>query len=141
MEDMKKFLGGVKEFEDMDEESLGLLAADAAIEQFGEGDVILSQGVKGENVWHIIEGSVKVIQKKHDGNKVQLAVLGPGEIIGEISVFTKNPTTAEVVAEKSCRAIRIPGETLSKLTKGNLTTMARFAKSVGYRLSDSAKKR
>jgi CRP-like cAMP-binding protein len=141
MEDIKTFLGGVEEFKDLDDESLELLASSATVDEFSEDEIILSQGVKGEDVWLVLEGSVKVIQKKHDGKKVLLASLGPAQIFGEISVLTNNPTTAEVVAEKDCKAMRIPGEKLSELTKGDLTAMARFGKSVVYRLSDSARKR
>lgn len=141
MEDIKSFLGGIEEFKTLGEAGLGILASSAIVEEFGEGHVILSQGVKGEDVWLVLEGSVKVIQKKHTGKKVLLATLGPAQMFGEISVLTNNPTTAEIVAGEACRVIRIPGENLSKLTKDDLGAMARFGKSIVYRLSDSARKK
>ncbi len=141
MEDIKSFLGGVEEFKALDDESLAFLASSAAVEEFSEGNVILSQGVRGEDVWLVLEGSVNVVQKRHTGKKVVLANLGRAQIFGEISVLTNNPTTAEVVANEDCRVIRIPGENLLKLTKDDLGAMARFGKSVVYRLSDSARKK
>jgi hypothetical protein len=39
MGDIKSFLGGIEEFKALDDESLGLLASSAKVEEFGEGHV------------------------------------------------------------------------------------------------------
>jgi hypothetical protein len=57
------------------------------------GDVIIHEGTPGERFYLIDRGEVSVLK-----NGVEIARLGPGDYVGEISLLKQVPTTATVVA-------------------------------------------
>ncbi len=59
------------------------------------GKVICREGDIGTCSFTILRGSVE-ISKMVDGRKKVLAVLGEGEVVGELAVFTNRPRTATV---------------------------------------------
>lgn len=58
-----------------------------------EGTLIMDQGQMGREAFVIVEGDVTV---KRNGRKV--TTLGPGDVVGEMSLLDKGPRTASVVA-------------------------------------------
>lgn len=65
--------------------------------KFEAGEVIFAEGDAGEYAFSVVSGTVE-ISKQSDGDKKVLAILGPGEIIGELAVFTDHPRTATATA-------------------------------------------
>jgi CRP-like cAMP-binding protein len=57
------------------------------------GTVIIREGTPGERFYLIDHGEVSVLK-----NGVEVARLGPGDYVGEISLLKQVPTTATVVA-------------------------------------------
>lgn len=62
------------------------------------GEVLVRQGNQAEGLYLIASGGVQVTSKDSNGELVVLAELGPGEVVGEISLVLRRPTTADVVA-------------------------------------------
>ncbi len=79
---------------------------------FAVGENLMKTRKYGDDIIIIIRGTVKVIVD----HKVR-EILGPGDVIGEISVLTKNPRTATVTAESPVSALRFPGNVIEKLLK------------------------
>ena len=61
------------------------------------GTMIMDQGQMGREAFVIVEGDVVV---RRNGRKV--ATLGPGTVVGEMSLLDKGPRTATVVCETDC---------------------------------------
>lgn len=61
------------------------------------GTVIVDQGQMGREAFVIIEGSVTV---RRAGRKV--ASLGPGDVVGEMSLLDHGPRTATAVCDDDC---------------------------------------
>ena len=75
--------------------------ADRAVEvDFPVNHVIARQGEIGTGFFLIVSGSVRVIR----GGE-QVAVLGPGEFFGELSVLDGQPRVAQVVANEPTRCL------------------------------------
>lgn len=49
------------------------------------GTEIITQGEPGDSVFVIVEGSVKVYRRQREGGEVIVAVLGSGEVVGEMT--------------------------------------------------------
>lgn len=64
---------------------------------FIPGDVLLREGDTGEAAYLIESGHVE-ISKMVDGRRVVLNTLGPGAIVGEMSLIDKAPRSATVTA-------------------------------------------
>jgi CRP/FNR family transcriptional regulator, cyclic AMP receptor protein len=61
------------------------------------GTLIVDQGQTGREAFIVLEGTVTV---KRNGKKV--ASLGPGTVVGELSLLDHGPRTATVICETEC---------------------------------------
>lgn len=63
---------------------------------FSAGTTIMTAEQTGEVVYFILSGTVKVHIEQEDGSDVIVAILGPGEIIGEMSALDQTSRSAGV---------------------------------------------
>ncbi len=64
---------------------------------YRDGAVIFCEYEPGENLFFIVEGRVKII-KQSKNRDMLLAVLGEGDIFGELALLTKSPRSATAVS-------------------------------------------
>jgi CRP-like cAMP-binding protein len=84
-----------------------LRVADIAEERtFPDGDVFAHEGETGEELYIILTGTVRVLREEH-GTAVEVARRVPGDAIGEMSIISRAPRIASLVAEGDVRAISI----------------------------------
>ena len=57
-------------------------------------EVLFAEGDQGDRLYVIVEGKIKLGRTSSDGRENLLAVLGPGEMFGELSLFDPGPRTA-----------------------------------------------
>ena len=60
-------------------------------------------GTPGEQVFIIIEGLVKVYSPQLDGSEVIIDLLGPGALVGEMSILDKSSRSASVITLEDTR--------------------------------------
>ncbi len=88
------------------------------------GGVIIQQGEEGFSAFLIQSGDA-VVFTEQDGKRVELARLGPGQIIGEMALVVDAPRSASVQALTDCNLITITREVLhDKLQKSDPTIRA-----------------
>lgn len=138
--DTEKFLSTVKVFRKLDQDNLRMLSENVQVQNFSKGKIIVEQGVPGEYLWIICQGSVQIIRKIDGKEEKILATLSPPDIFGEIALISKKPTTAEVRADGPSVVLRIPGEIVASLLKKNLSAKASFSRTSIERLTDNARK-
>ncbi len=71
-----------------------------ATRTYEAGEVIFREGDPGEYAFSIVSGRVEIAAGGTGDRKV-LASLGPGEIVGELAIFTDHPRTASATALES----------------------------------------
>lgn len=71
------------------------------------GNVIIEEGVQQTEVFVVISGLLEVRAKQEDGTETILAKVGPGETLGEISLFHPGPAAATVTAVEFSQLWRI----------------------------------
>ncbi|PJN39946.1 transcriptional regulator [Streptomyces sp. CB02959] len=81
-----------------------------AYRNFRERSVMLRQGSAGTHLLALTEGLAKVVCREPCGVVTWLAFRGPGDLLGEVSVFSGTPRTAEVVALTPCTAVVLEAE-------------------------------
>ena len=64
------------------------------------GSLIVDQGQTGREAFIVLEGTVAV---KRNGKKV--GAVGPGTVVGELSLLDHGPRTATVVCESDCNLL------------------------------------
>lgn len=94
---MESIVLGSHLFKSLDESGRRDLVTSGFVLRFDQGDVLLRQGDPGDTMFVVLEGTVRV-ETSTPGGTVQLAELGPGACLGEVSVLTGGPRTATVTA-------------------------------------------
>lgn len=70
--------------------------------EYERGHLLISQGAQDRNLYFLEVGDLKV-DVKTDQGLLQLAILGPGTVVGEGSFFSHLPRNASVVAYSNCK--------------------------------------
>lgn len=71
------------------------------------GNIIIEEGAMQTEVFVVISGKLEVRAKQDDGSEILLAQVGPGETLGEISLFHPGPAAATVTATEFSQLWRI----------------------------------
>ena len=66
--------------------------------KFPAGAMILTADQPGEMAYVILEGTLKVSTLQRSGRELTLALLGPGEVVGELAVADRAGRSADVTA-------------------------------------------
>jgi CRP/FNR family transcriptional regulator, cyclic AMP receptor protein len=66
------------------------------------GETLFAAGDSGDGCYRLERGLLKVIITSPRGEERILAILGPGEIAGELSIIDRQPRSASVIAVKDC---------------------------------------
>lgn len=90
-------LSGVALFRGLSSRQLETLAPLLHRRTFPAGSNVITAEEQGESVYVILEGTVKVYVNHADGTEVILAILGPGETVGEMSVADSLGRSASVL--------------------------------------------
>jgi CRP/FNR family cyclic AMP-dependent transcriptional regulator len=72
------------------------------------GEFLMHQGKDDEHVYIVLEGELDVVM----AGIGQVALLGSGEVVGEMSFVSSLLPSADVVANTSCRILAVPRKTL-----------------------------
>ena len=84
-----------------------LLAQHARRRVFRRGETIFRHGDPGVALYVLEHGRVKVVVSSEQGDEVLLAVLGAGDVFGELSVFDGLPRSATLVALEDTIALML----------------------------------
>lgn len=96
-------------------DQLKALAAGSHAAFFRSGTLLMSQGDLGGSMFAIAAGTVSVNFIDAQGREQVVATLGPGEIVGEMSLFTGDRRTATVVAVTNVDALEITKTVLERV--------------------------
>ena len=85
-------------------------------QKYPQGIPICPEGRKGNGLYLINSGEVRIMQKKGDTNKV-LQTLGKWNVFGEISLLTGEGFTATIITSTECDITLLPREKFLEIEK------------------------
>jgi CRP-like cAMP-binding protein len=85
-------------FAALDVEAAAALKASMDERRLLKGDVLFSEGDPGDRLYVVTDGKIKLGHASGDGRESLLAVMGEGEMFGELSLFDPGPRTATATA-------------------------------------------
>ncbi|MGH3812756.1 MAG: Crp/Fnr family transcriptional regulator, partial [Pseudonocardiaceae bacterium] len=90
-------------FQGVDPSAVQALSATLEPVDFPRAHVIFAEGEPGDRLYIVLSGKVKIGRKSADGRENLLAVFGPSDMFGELSIFDPGPrtSTATTVTEVS----------------------------------------
>lgn len=80
-------------FKNLNENELGIVAKKVFEKQYKSGAILFVEGMPGEILYIVLEGGVDIFKKTKSGEKL-IANIGPGEIVGEMSLIDEEPRSA-----------------------------------------------
>ncbi|MCL2825436.1 MAG: cyclic nucleotide-binding domain-containing protein [Polyangiaceae bacterium] len=83
---------------------------------FEPGELLVDEGQSAVGLDLILSGEVVVTRKDGDEH-LELAKLGPGDTVGEVSLVLRKPSTARVVAKHSTISLHLPREDFLSLVR------------------------
>lgn len=91
------------------DEAIAALKAHGVLKRYEDGQVIHAKGDPPTGLYGIVEGHVRVSNTRAGGTVLQVAVLGPGQWFGEISLFDGLPRTHDAHAMGDVALLVIDG--------------------------------
>jgi ABC-2 type transport system ATP-binding protein len=104
--------------------------------RFPSGAVIFRQGDSGDEMFIIAEGRV-ALSIAVEGHEQQLAVLGPGEFFGELSLLSGAARTATATATEETALFAIGRDVFKMMVQDDIEIVFEMMKKQGTRLSAS----
>jgi len=126
-------------FKSLDEAGRQRLLQSGFVMRFDAGDVILREGDRGETMYLVMEGQVRIETTAPSGT-LPLAELGRGACVGEVSVLTGSPRTATVTAITPVKAVTFARHRITRLLDENPKVRALLDTLVEARARDTIEK-
>jgi len=92
-------------FRKIDPKRLRVIAMMAEQLSFKAGERLFEKGDEGDAAFIVLEGEVDVLVPV-TGGETSVAVLGPGQIVGEMAVLTDQPRSTAIAARTDLRVMR-----------------------------------
>lgn len=105
---------------------------------YNDGETIVEEGMQSRTMYVVQSGKVKVVKINAEagGKETLLALLGEGDIFGEMSLFDASPRSATVKAVGEARVLAIEHEGLLKRIKMDPTLAFRIIKQMSQRIRE-----
>lgn len=98
----------VELFAGLKPEAIDLIAKVATEETHALGTKIFQHGDAGDKLYLILEGRVRISRDVPGMGEEALAVLGPGQVFGEMALLDESPRSADARVHERCRLLAIP---------------------------------
>jgi len=94
-------------FSGLDDEAAAALDASMTESRLRRGEVLFHEGDSGDRLYVVLDGKIKLGRTSIDGRENLLAILGPGQMFGELSLFDPGPrsTAATAVTESTLASL------------------------------------
>jgi CRP-like cAMP-binding protein len=79
------------------------------------GNTVFAEGDAGHDMFIVLDGEVEVIKRSRRGRPQRVAILGPNDAFGEMSIIDVQPRSATVRALGPTHLLRIASEDLDAL--------------------------
>jgi CRP-like cAMP-binding protein len=81
------------------------LFARARTQRYAANESIFLMGAPGDSMVAVLSGTIRISLPSSDGKEIVLAILGPGEICGEIALLDGKERTADAKAATACSVV------------------------------------
>jgi CRP-like cAMP-binding protein len=109
----------VEMFHSLQPAELDAILQRAVVRRVGRGKVIIRRGDPNTGMVVLMSGRVRVGLVSEEGKEVTLAMLGPGEVVGEMSLLNGGAYSADVTTQEDCVLMTIDRAQLLSLLRRN----------------------
>lgn len=105
-------------FSALDDEAAADLRASMGETRLRRGEVLFREGDSGDKLYIVLDGKVKLGRSSSDGRENLLAILGPGQMFGELSLFDPGPRSATVTGVTDAHFLSLSHDDLMRWLAG-----------------------
>lgn len=116
------------------------LVENAAFHVVNAGELIIRQGDLGGSIYVVLDGTVRVFTKDHRDNDLELAVLGPSEFFGEMSVLFAELRSRSAAALETTVLAEFSFSSMRKLRREHPAVEKKLVEYRNERLQDMEKR-
>ena len=118
---MKRVLFVLGQLSDLD---IDWMIQNGSKQDLKSGDWLIRQGREIENLYIVLEGSFTVLNEQRPD--VEIATVGPGEVLGEMSFIDARPPEASILAMEYSSVFYIPKRLVKKKMEKDPGFASRF---------------
>jgi CRP/FNR family transcriptional regulator, cyclic AMP receptor protein len=122
-------------FGGLEDEPRSRFAGTLEVAAFDVGKVIFTEGERAGELYVVLSGEVEVTKKSKSGKSARIALLGPGDCFGEMSLVDVQPRSATLRTLAPSRLLRMTTADLERLHQEDLASYAQVVLNLAREIS------
>ena len=130
-------LNRINIFSDLSEDECENLKPLCKPRNYLKNSMIILEEEYGDLVFVVKTGTIKITRVNDEGKEVILALLGPGEMFGELAILDGEARSANALAQENCELLAINKEDFLDILKNNFSVSYNVMYELAKRLRKS----
>ena len=122
-------------FGGLGEDVLTTFVARLVVSEIGTGTVVFKEGESGREMFVILDGEVEVLRRSRRGHETRVAILGPNDWFGEMSILDVLPRSATTRVLAPSRLLRLSSQDLDCLYRKDLKSYSLLVLNIAREMS------
>jgi CRP-like cAMP-binding protein len=128
-------LRNVALFGALSETALEHLVSTLSVVEPTMGDVLFREGDSADDMFVVLSGEIEILKQSRQGSASRVALLGPGDWFGEMSIVDVQPRSATVRTVAPSRLLRITARDLDGLYRYDIKAYSLIVLNLARELS------
>jgi CRP/FNR family transcriptional regulator/CRP/FNR family cyclic AMP-dependent transcriptional regulator len=137
---MRRYMDNLKNvhlFATLNEKDIEVISRIIYINNYAKGEVVFQEGEKGDSLYIVLKGQVKVCLYDEDGREYILAAIGKDGFFGELALIDELPRSANVITLENSELLIIRRHDFTRLLMENPTITISILKVLSRRLREA----
>jgi CRP-like cAMP-binding protein len=122
-------------FGGLDDEVLTTFVGALEVCELTAGTIVFKEGEHGRELFVILDGEVEVLRRSKRGHETRVAILGPGDWFGEMSVLDVLPRSATTRVLAPSRMIKLTAHDLDSLYRRDMRSYSLLVLNIAREIS------
>jgi CRP-like cAMP-binding protein len=101
-------LAGTRLFSALPDDAVADVAGHATERRLGRNDVLFREGDAADDIYVVTAGRIAIANRSSDGRESLVALMGPGDLFGEMSLFDGQGRSADARALQASSVVVVP---------------------------------
>lgn len=132
---LKQRLADIGVFGGLSDEARAFFIETCKFVELSVGEIAFREGDPGREMFVLLSGELEVLKKSRRGRDTRVAILGPSDCFGEMSVIDLQPRSATLRALAPTRLLRVSAEDLDLLYRTDIKAYAMLVLNIARDLS------
>ncbi|HOE16697.1 MAG TPA: Crp/Fnr family transcriptional regulator [Syntrophorhabdaceae bacterium] len=137
---MKRYMDNLRNvslFATLNEKDMEVVSKIIFVNTYSKGEVVFQEGEKGDSLYIILKGQVKVCLYDEDGREYILAAIGKDGFFGELALIDELPRSANAITLENSELLIIRRHDFTRLLMENPTITIAILKVLSRRLRET----